>query len=343
MTENGNRALVVLRDAARELQAEPFHPSRELALSLVTAAERALEQAKTPKEANEVRKGLRLIEEAFSLRNAELVDSNLVVSQRLRTEWKLGTMLRKLPRSAGGRPGKNSLPEVTSYQQALDDIHASGKLAWYWERISEIDEDHREVWINEHLTDTDFELSTASLFGYWRFLNGDDPYVHISDDSYEWFTPPEYIAAAREVMGEIDLDPASSDAAQKAIKAKTYYTAQQDGLSKRWFGRVWLNPPYNMPLIDLFIDRVVTEYEGNVVSAAIVLTNNSTDTGWFHKLIKFPFCLTRGRIPFWNGDDHLATRQGQALFYLGDNPDLFAAKFKQFGAVLKEYDHQQPD
>lgn len=176
MSENGDNALVVLKDAARELQGEPFHPSRELALSLVNAAQHALEQAKTPKQANEVRKGLRLIEEAFSLRNAELVDSNLVVSQRLRTEWKLGFMLRELPREqgkfGGGGPKSTSLPGVTKYQQALDDIRASRKLAWHWERISEIDEDQREVWINEHLTDTDFELSTASLFGFWRFLNG---------------------------------------------------------------------------------------------------------------------------------------------------------------------------
>jgi hypothetical protein len=76
------------------------------------------------------------------------------------------------------------------------------------------------------------------------------------------------------------------------------------------------------------------------VISAIVLTNNSTDTGWFHKLINYPVCFTKGRIQFWNGEERLATRQGQAIFYLGDNPDLFARVFSVFGAVLRQYDNQ---
>lgn len=165
---------------------------------------------------------------------------------------------------------------------------------------------------------------------------------HVSDDSYEWYTPIEYIEAARNVMGSIDLDPATSEQAQAAIMAGNYFTRDNDGLSHQWFGNVWLNPPYNMPLIEQFIDKTIGEYKSGLVNSAIVLTNNSTDTGWFHKLAQYPFCLTRGRIQFWNGEDKLATRQGQAIFYLGDDIDKFVTEFSRFGLVVGRYDNPEP-
>lgn len=165
---------------------------------------------------------------------------------------------------------------------------------------------------------------------------------HISDDSYEWYTPIEYIEAARNVMGSIDLDPATSEQAQAAIQAGYFFTRDDDGLSHQWFGNVWLNPPYNMPLIEQFIDKTIGEYKSGLVNSAIVLTNNSTDTGWFHKLAQYPFCLTRGRIQFWNGEDKLATRQGQAIFHLGDDIDKFVTEFSRFGLVVGRYDNPEP-
>ena len=161
---------------------------------------------------------------------------------------------------------------------------------------------------------------------------------HVSDDSYDWYTPLEYIQAARGVMGRIDLDPASSDAAQAGIQASAYYTREIDGLSQPWSGNVWLNPPYNMPLIEQFTQRVIDDFEAGIINQAMVLTNNSTDTAWFHRLLRFPVCFTRGRIKFINGDDTLATRQGQAIFYLGDKMDLFARVFTVFGEVMRRYD-----
>ena len=80
---------------------------------------------------------------------------------------------------------------------------------------------------------------------------------------FEWYTPAQYLDLAREVLGEIDLDPASSDAAQRAVKAAKYfkYVSEEDnGLTKPWHGRVWLNPPYMQPAIADFMGKIVSEY-----------------------------------------------------------------------------------
>lgn len=167
--------------------------------------------------------------------------------------------------------------------------------------------------------------------------------LHVSDDSYEWFTPAEYIEAARRVMGRIDTDPASCVIANGVIRASIFYTTEDDGLLQPWPGNVWLNPPYNMPWIERFVDKALAEYAADDSRSIMVLTNNSTDTAWFHKLLAAgPVCFTRGRIRFWgdNGDT-LATRQGQAIFYIGNNRNAFIREFSAFGAVMELHnDHQ---
>lgn len=61
--------------------------------------------------------------------------------------------------------------------------------------------------------------------------------------SEEHYTRAEYVEPARHVLGAIDLDPASSARANETVKAATYYTKEDDGLSLPWFGRVFVNPP----------------------------------------------------------------------------------------------------
>ncbi|MFZ1109005.1 MAG: hypothetical protein WAN43_11770 [Rhodomicrobium sp.] len=59
----------------------------------------------------------------------------------------------------------------------------------------------------------------------------------------DWYTPAPYLEAAREVLGAIDLGPATSKSAQQNVQAREYFTREDDGLSLDRFGRVWLNPP----------------------------------------------------------------------------------------------------
>jgi hypothetical protein len=55
----------------------------------------------------------------------------------------------------------------------------------------------------------------------------------------EWLTPPHILAA----LGPFDLDPCSP-IARPWPTAANHYTIEDDGLTKPWAGRVWLNPPY---------------------------------------------------------------------------------------------------
>lgn len=56
---------------------------------------------------------------------------------------------------------------------------------------------------------------------------------------HEWLTPPFII----EKLGPFDLDPCYS-LPHPWETASSYYTEEEDGLSKEWHGFVWCNPPY---------------------------------------------------------------------------------------------------
>lgn len=153
----------------------------------------------------------------------------------------------------------------------------------------------------------------------------------------EWYTPPEIAEAARDVMGEIDLDPASCDLANTVIRAKKYYTLQDDGLKLKWYGRVWLNPPYSRGVVDKFISKAISDYLSGNISECIVLVNNATDARWFQGLAKAAsaMCFLAGRCRFWGPSvQRSKPLQGQAVAYLGRNTERFLAVFCKFGFVV---------
>jgi phage N-6-adenine-methyltransferase len=133
----------------------------------------------------------------------------------------------------------------------------------------------------------------------------------------EWYTPAIYVDAARIVLGNIDLDPASSELANRVVRADTFFTIADNGLEQDWTGNVWLNPPYAQPLITHFMEKLATEISIGSVNQAIALTHNYTDTAWFHMAASSAsaICFTRGRIGFLDPNgEKAAPTQGQAFF-----------------------------
>jgi hypothetical protein len=156
---------------------------------------------------------------------------------------------------------------------------------------------------------------------------------------YERYTPPQYIELVRQVLGEIDLDPASHALAQKVVKARRFFTPEDDGLAQPWDGRIFLNPPYHTKLCPLFIDKLIAEYQDKRTSAAILLVNNSTDTDWFDMAMRATasVCFTHGRIPFIDPkkSEPLNPTQGQAFLYFGIDADRFEQVFREIGHCLR--------
>lgn len=165
------------------------------------------------------------------------------------------------------------------------------------------------------------------------------PHVANNSGNNEWYTPAPLIAAAREVMGSIDVDPASSDLANLSIGATVYYTVDQDGRNQEWRGNVWMNPPYAQPLIADFCEAIVQKYGMGEVTQACVLVNNATETTWFQHMLHSAsaVCFPKSRVRFIDteGKPSGAPLQGQAVLYFGTNGAQFADVFSQFGAVLR--------
>lgn len=173
-----------------------------------------------------------------------------------------------------------------------------------------------------------------------KALNAISGTTHVSQNSgdNEWFTPPEFIAAARAVMGTIDLDPASTIEANTVVNAEAIFTERDNGLDQEWYGNVWMNPPYAQPAIGHFADKLIKEYLAERVEQACVLVNNATETKWWQTMGRYAnaVCFPSGRVRFWHPDKpSAAPLQGQSIIYLGEHIDKFDREFKPLGVVFR--------
>lgn len=164
--------------------------------------------------------------------------------------------------------------------------------------------------------------------------------AHVANNSgnNEWYTPAKHIELARTVMGGIDTDPATSEVANRTVKAAQIFTAEDDGRTQVWSGRVWMNPPYAQPLMGDFAEAVSSKFESGEIEQACILVNNATETQWFQRMLSAAsaVCFPKSRIKFMDpeGNASGAPLQGQAIVYMGGNVEAFQDAFKAEGKVL---------
>jgi hypothetical protein len=173
-----------------------------------------------------------------------------------------------------------------------------------------------------------------------------DNQIAIPQKSNEWYTPARYVEAARAVMGSIDLDPASCAMANQVVKAKRYYTIEDNGLSKPWHGNIWLNPPYGKvnPIPGstrsyqkLFVEKLLSEVaSGHIEQVTMLLLGNCCFTHYFYPLWQYPLCFHDGFISFYKPDGTTDDFGFGTIFvYMGKNEQKFVDTFSQFGTIAK--------
>ncbi len=153
--------------------------------------------------------------------------------------------------------------------------------------------------------------------------------VEHSSQSDEWYSPGHIVERARLVMGGIDLDPASSAAANATIQAARFYTSDQDGLLQPWAGRVWLNPPYST--VASWTAQLMRAYIDGAIDQAVLLVPARTDTRWFDPLYVYPHCFIRGRLRF--GGAKSGAPFPSAVVYLGPHVARFVDVFGALGRI----------
>lgn len=196
-----------------------------------------------------------------------------------------------------------------------------------------------------------------------------------SCDSPEWYTPGRFVEAARDVMGGIDLDPASHEEANRTVKATTFFTKEDDGLVRGWHGRVFLNPPGGDGLVPRFWRVLICEFAQHRVEQAIWIGYSLEQLQTLQQAcattpLHYPMCVPKARIAFVEneakrverlanliakGEKPNATERAQKIAaacragrppkdapshanyitYLGEHVDRFVEAFSQFGGVKR--------
>ncbi|MEH1787534.1 MAG: hypothetical protein V7L23_18655 [Nostoc sp.] len=173
-------------------------------------------------------------------------------------------------------------------------------------------------------------------------------------NSQEHYTPPHIVKMAREVLGGIDLDPCSSDLANRVVRASVHITSQQDGIKSAWRKQfwnqgvsVWCNPPgsrHIKPSLPMqFWEKLCKEVAKGNVSHALYLAYSleqlqQCQKAGYPPMAQFPLCIPRRRIAFidMDGNEQKSPTHGNVIVYIPgmiDNTEGFKRVFSQLGYV----------
>lgn len=162
-----------------------------------------------------------------------------------------------------------------------------------------------------------------------------DQLINQDTGQKEWYTPREIIQRVKLVLGEIDLDPASCFEANQLVGAAKFFTKEQDGLSRAWAGKVWMNHPFSREHNADWINKLCTEFVRGNVTEACCISFASTSESWFRPLLYRPQCFLTTRTRYTSPGEvkRPAPPKGSVVTYLGSSLMTFVAAFGDIGIV----------
>lgn len=131
-------------------------------------------------------------------------------------------------------------------------------------------------------------------------MGGHQSHAAISAD---WLTPPHVLAA----LGAFDLDPCATTERPWPTAAQ-HYTVHDDGLSKPWHGRVWMNPPYGAKTAR-WMERLADHGDGIALIFARTETATFFPWVWAHA---HALLFLEGRLHFCRADGSRARHNAGA-------------------------------
>jgi phage N-6-adenine-methyltransferase len=164
--------------------------------------------------------------------------------------------------------------------------------------------------------------------GRTKFFNG-----AATSSAHECWTTPDWVLERlyKVIGGHFDLDPCSPtrDRTRAPVQARKYFTEEEDGLSRRWRGATFMNPPYGRQISD-WMAKAASEASSGRALPVIALVPARTDTEWWHQSVVAAgatVALLKGRLKF-GGEGGTAAPFASALVLWSDDA-RFAERLRQ--------------
>jgi hypothetical protein len=176
----------------------------------------------------------------------------------------------------------------------------------------------------------DYEVAPGALPSPWAW------FPNPTQSFQDYFTPGEIVDAARQAMGDIDLDAASHWAANRTHQIPDYFDAGRDAFKHDWHGRVWLNPPYgnNEPWFNRALEFVRS---GAVTQMCMLSPMWAFTTSIANEFMTATsaMCILSPTPKFWgNAGGKTGTNQPHAVVYVGDRGAEFRRAFSYSQNIL---------